>query len=121
MKKLLNSNKLGYQTRSRKCNRKYIDATTNSTIRTESVENMDWLCGNETKYQSNTCKIESCKIYGDWSQWTTCNKICGGFITRQRACLPGKTCEQKYLKQTKLCGLDECNSIILSNSKLQNF
>lgn len=77
---------------------------------------MDWLCESEGRVQVNTCKLDSCRIFGEWSSWTSCSRICGGFSTRQRDCLPGKTCDQKFLKQSKVCGFEDCSSLIISKN-----
>lgn len=105
----------GFQSKTRKCIRKYIDTTTNSLLKSEIVEGMDYLCGTDSRVETKTCKLDSCRIYGDWSSWTPCSKICGGFSTRQRDCLPGKTCDQKFLRQSRVCGFEDCSSLVISN------
>ena len=105
----------GFQARTRKCLRKYIDTTTKSLLKSEVVDSMDWLCGAESKTDVRGCRLDSCRIYGEWSSWSVCSKICGGFTSRQRDCLPGKTCDKKLLQQSKICGLEDCSSLIISN------
>jgi len=102
----------GYQTRTKSCNKVYKDAS-GKLLKKEKISNIDWLCPNTVKSETITCKANGCALYTEWSDWSSCSKICGGYSTRTRACLPGKACDEKYLNQFKSCGLSGCNATII--------
>jgi len=107
----------GFQTRTKKCNKVYKDATGKVLLK-EQVANIDWLCPNVARSETQTCKANGCALYTEWSDWSSCSKICGGYSTRTRSCLPGKTCDDKYFSQFKSCGLSSCNTTIISNLRI---
>jgi hypothetical protein len=102
--------------------KKYFSADDSSnSIGGEPTNNMDWLCGLTfapfdltNQIQVNTCSINTCRLYTDWSAWSSCTKVCGGITSRSRSCAPNVNCDTNFLYQTKSCGLDDCDSIILS-------
>lgn len=118
---MINFPEIGFKQRSRKCIKKFFDETSNS-IKTEDMSNFDWLCDNlsqspQEKYQIQTCNDQKCRIYTEWSDWTTCSKICGGFRSRQRSCARNtlNLCNENYLNDVQACSLlDDCKSTIIS-------
>ena len=100
---------IGFYQRSQTCMKKYFNSDSSQPI----VNNMDWLCANSVtalanQVQINSCSIEQCRLYADWSSWAPCSKICDGFTVRVRTCFPNVNCDSTFLKQTKMCGLDQC-------------
>jgi hypothetical protein len=84
------------------------------------VNQMDWLCntnGLADQYQVESCSSPVCLTYKEWSAWSTCSRICGGYMTRKRECFPGAeaSCNRKYLSQVQECGLKECDNLVISN------
>ena len=82
---------------------------------------LNWLCDKNLiqsgKFEVEHCKTKSCKTYSEWSNWSTCSKICGGTKTRQRSCFldaKNKLCDEKYLREIQYCSLDECTMTIIS-------
>ena len=86
----------------------------------ETVNQMDWLCntnGLADQYQVESCSSPVCLTYKEWSAWSTCSRICGGYMTRKRECFPGAeaSCNRKHLSQVQECGLKECDNLLISN------
>ena len=109
----------GFSQRSQTCMKKYFNSDSSQPIVNNSY-NMDWLCANSigalaNQVQINTCSIEQCRLYADWSSWTPCSKICDGSTSRVRTCFPNVNCDSTFLKQTKLCGLDQCYNTLTGN------
>jgi len=84
---------------------------------------MKWLCGIggiEDQFQVMPCQVESCRQYGDWSEWSSCSKICGGYTIRTRQCNPNAICDGTLLKQVKVCAFKDCDTLLLCKKK-ENF
>jgi competence ComEA-like helix-hairpin-helix protein len=73
------------------------------------------VCGPTWDVQS--CNKQACPVdcrYGDWTEWSSCSKECGGgFATRTRGKdiegkHGGKPCETSLLTSTKSCNLQGC-------------
>lgn len=88
-----------------------------------SEVSLEWLCDENSKpsekYQIEICAVDKCRTYDEWSSWTPCSKICGGFRSRSRSCKAGLTnqalCDPKYLSEINECSnLDDCTSTIIS-------
>ena len=78
--------------------------------------------------ESKTCNSFQCEgadLFTQWSEWTTCNKKCGGGVSfRKRTCtspLPngnGQDCSLRgSLTQTKACNMEPCSGKMCSNFK----
>ncbi|CAF0933519.1 unnamed protein product [Brachionus calyciflorus] len=89
-------------------------------------DELNWLCDKtlvlSNKYQVEKCRNKNCIIYSEWSSWSACSKICGGFRSRKRSCeindKKSKFCDEKYLNEKQYCSfLDDCLTTI---SKLSN-
>ena len=116
----------GFRDRIKKCLKKYLK---NETIETEIVEGADWLCNyNGTdlrdRYQIEKCNEQQCGSYSAWSEWTACNKVCGGFRNRRRECLAedksSEACDPIYLQETNQCSsLSDCLSSIISKNLIR--
>ena len=105
----------GFKKRGKNCLKKFANQTV-------AVEDSDWLCGTSDKFQIETCSEQACGLYSAWSDWSECNKVCGGSKTRQRSCLvadsSNELCASIYLNEAQACSsFDSCNSAILSNLK----
>lgn len=105
-----NQNK-GFRQKTKKCMKNYFNGTSST-----DVHNMDWLCNKGSlsdQFQIESCSIEKCREYTDWSPWTPCSKICGGFTSRKRECFKSSACDTNYLNQIKECTLTECDSLLI--------
>ena len=114
---------LGLRSRKRSCLRRYFDDEIKENL-TLNIENNDWLCQKvildqnliETK-QVEDCRIAICHYYTEWSEWSTCNRICNGFRNRSRTCLldsKNLNCDQRNLLETEPCEQIDCKSSIIS-------
>lgn len=111
----------GFRNRNRKCIKKYFNPAKNENV-TEVMDNMEWLCDMNYKisdvYDIQTCNVNRCRFYSEWSSWSPCDKICDGFKSRFRSCEPGVTselCNPVYLKDIQMCSsFEDCSSTIIS-------
>ena len=75
-----------------------------------------WLCQEQDNYQVKECNTDECRVYGVWSEWTNCSKLCGGYRTRSRQCVSnnGNPCNPNFLQETEPCPfVDDCANTIL--------
>lgn len=102
----------GFKKRRRNCLKTVYDEANGNV--TDVVDNMDWLCeGHDGMYGVESCSVASCRVYGEWSEWSVCSKLCGGYTQRTRGCLRESDCDEKFLSQIKVCTLENCDSIVI--------
>ena len=101
--------------RSRRCFQKYYDPKLRVNVSEEMV-GKGWLCQEQDNYQVKECNTDECRVYGVWSEWTNCSKLCGGYRTRSRQCVSnnGNPCNPNFLQETEPCPfVDDCANTIL--------
>lgn len=115
----------GFTDRKRTCIMSYTDPTTSQVVE-RVMENQEWLCGASLKandiYQVKTCMLSKCSFHTQWSDWSTCNKLCDGFRSRSRNCSLNdysnenlrKLCTDVYLKNVEVCGFSNCKNLVTS-------
>jgi hypothetical protein len=114
----------GFKSRRKECTR------VKNEHKQETISSQDWLCSNgavqiASLHELSVCERDKCKIYDEWSTWSPCSKLCGGYKRRERKCSLGATekgdasplCEAAYLTETQVCGLDDCAPLVTSNMK----
>lgn len=115
----------GLRKRRRNFFRRYFDDMQNKNI-TELINKNDWICRNkdgttiETK-QVEKCMLRDCSLYTEWSEWSSCSRVCSGFRNRNRSCLieeNSKHCTNEYLHECEPCGLVDCSNSIISKKKI---
>jgi hypothetical protein len=85
---------------------------------------MEWLCAKNfsdltATFEINECAVDECKTYSDWSDWSPCSRICGGYTFRNRSCFDQKNCDTNFLSQIKLCQLlENCESNLIGKKYL---
>jgi hypothetical protein len=105
----------GISERSRQCFKKYYDPKRRVNVSEEMV-GKSWLCQEQDNYQVKECNTDECRVYGAWSEWTKCSKLCGGYRTRSRVCVSnnGNPCNPDFLQETEPCSfVDDCANTIL--------
>ena len=113
----------GFRQQKRFCTKVYFDPVSKSEKR-EILENQEWLCGLDLKledtYRIEKCMLAKCSFYSEWTGWSACNKICGGYRTRTRNCtLTGQNveafdhlCNSVYLNNVEVCEYDDCSAMV---------
>ncbi len=111
----------GFRDRAKKCLKKYLK---NDSKEYDVTEAADWLCNYSganlrDRYQIEKCNEQQCGSYSGWSEWTACNKVCGGLRNRTRDCLAedksSEICDPIYLQEVNDCSsLKDCQSSIIS-------
>ncbi len=110
---------MGFKQRQKDCVSIRASGTMNTTL-----TNMKWLCtpgSLDEQFQIMPCQVESCRQYGDWSEWSPCTKICGGYTIRTRQCYPNAVCDDRFLKQVKVCSFKDCESILIGKKETKKF
>ena len=105
----------GLKQRKRKCSRKKSDTAL------IDLDNDDWLCDKSNeKIQIDDCSMPKCSMYSEWSNWSSCSKLCSGTRSRRRSCSPiyatNELCNQAYLFESQPCSLlENCQAANISN------